>query len=495
MSTGVSQAPATALPRLPSFAERTRAALLWSAAAGVAGAMAALGLGPLLLLVLPLLAGALLGLLGNPVLFLWILVATSGVGFSWLDRAALSLGGRTINVSGLHWGSIAIFCAAILVRERLWPTAPPRKEDAAGGSAATLPRPFALYVPLVALAWLGMLWAPDRFEALKQAIQFAAPLLIGVLALVVIHERRQIEAMRRGFWMALALACALAVGSTLTGLYRGIPGLSGALVSRSFAIFLLPLMALALAGWRYRSRALLLVAALLVTLTLLTLSRMALLTMVVLLWAAVGRSTGRARAVAAVVGLAALLLAFQYEPFRARIFADPEVGFTGFEVQISGRGSEATLSLGGVDLTGRGLLWLQTGRSALLAPLTGHGTGSATHYLASVLRLPSDHPHNDYLRLLHDLGIAGFILGAVFVLGSLRWLRRLQAEADGPLARELALAAFLACSAYALMALTDNVMIYVSFFTQNVFLLVALAVRARELETAERAPAPAAGEA
>jgi hypothetical protein len=52
---------------------------------------------------------------------------------------------------------------------------------------------------------------------------------------------------------------------------------------------------------------------------------------------------------------------------------------------------------------------------------------------------------------------------------------RLYRRAASVLGREVALAAWLAFGAYLLIAVTDNVMIYASFFTVNVFLLFGMA--------------------
>jgi O-antigen ligase len=91
-------------------------------------------------------------------------------------------------------------------------------------------------------------------------------------------------------------------------------------------------------------------------------------------------------------------------------------------------------------------------------------------------------PHNEYLRVFHDLGVIG--LGALFaafatVILALRKLHRTTASRT---TRELALAALLCWAAFALISLFDNPLGYFVFFTHNVFLLTALAFRSAALE-------------
>src|SRR5690606_5772672 len=110
--------------------------------------------------------------------------------------------------------------------------------------------------------------------------------------------------------------------------------------------------------------------------------------------------------------VAALLaaLVFSFEPLRERFITGERFRPSRSETAlVTGEGRSAQLNVSGVSLSGRGLLWLQTWRHAMQAPLTGHGTGSAEVYLGTELQTVTAQPHNDYLRVFHDSGIIGLV--------------------------------------------------------------------------------------
>lgn len=455
--------------------QRPARSTLWLLGVVLAGAMlTALGYGALALVGAPFLLACLIGLYGDARVFLWILILVSGIGFTWAD-ATVKVGGNPVNVSGLHWGLAFLVAALMLVRERRLP----------------MPGPLRLYGAFVGLEILGVLWAPNPFEGVKYAIMFAAPLLFFALAYGAVRDVRDLRALWGAYWVALALALAAAGAlGVLNLLGLRTPGFIGPLGNRPLAIFLLPFAALAFAGWRYRGPAHLLLAFALLALIVMTLSRMALAAALALGWFALAGRPIRAR----VGALAAIALAgwmvLQVPPVRARFFPDRYASATAGGIGVSGRGANAALTVGGLDLTGRGLIWYRTAQHAMESPIVGHGTGSAHVFLVQALGAYGEavaHPHNGYLRAFHDLGVFGLVLTLAFVAAMLWFFYGLHRKAAGPLAKELALAAALSWTAYAMMALTDNVMVYVTFFTQNVFILTALAMRAQELDTgAER---------
>ncbi len=116
----------------------------------------------------------------------------------------------------------------------------------------------------------------------------------------------------------------------------------------------------------------------------------------------------------------------------------------------------------GINVSGRASLWRVTYDSFLDSPWVGQGAGSAQHLVESRFR-SIGHPHNDYLRVLHDYGVAGLSL---WLLAWFRLLRHLWAQArlserasraDAP----LQFAAFLAAVGMCLMMITDNPMAYI----------------------------------
>jgi O-antigen ligase len=437
--------------------------VLLAAGAVGAAALAGAGLGPLSVALLPFVASAVLALLGQATAWLWLLIVLSGMGLSWAD-AGVSVGGWSINAAGLQWGLSGVLGGLLLVLFH--------------GTGVRWPPLFRWYALFVLVAVAGVLRTPDLFEGVKHTVQYATPLIVGLVALRVARAPEHVRILRGAFWGALALALVLALASLAWSEFKGDqPGLAGALGPRVFSTFLVPLLALTLAAWRVRRSPLhLALASVIFVLIVLTLSRMvtaAALGLIVVALAWDGSWLARIRAVAVAILLGFAVISFG--PLRARMFDRPSAPVRVSEAAVSGEGRQASFSAGGISLSGRGLLWLQTWRHALESPITGHGTGSSTAFLENDIKFLASHPHNDYLRVFHDSGIIGLavmlLTGAVGLLS----LRSLYRRSRSVAARELALAAVLAWLGYLVVAVTDNVIVYVSFFTQNVFVLIALA--------------------
>lgn len=99
---------------------------------------------------------------------------------------------------------------------------------------------------------------------------------------------------------------------------------------------------------------------------------------------------------------------------------------------------DVSLSVAGFNVNGEGraqvwsVLWSEWPDQ----PLLGHGPGAAS--ARALLVSPAfDHPHNDYLLLLYDFGLVGFVLLAWFSLRSARqllWVRKRSPASIAPLA-------------------------------------------------------------
>ncbi|HUG40854.1 MAG TPA: O-antigen ligase family protein [Longimicrobiales bacterium] len=455
-------------PSAPSY----NAVLLAIGLGAPAGVLAGFGLGPFALAAIPILVGCVLGLLGEVPLFLLITMAASGVGFYWAE-AGLLIAGRAINLSGLHWGLLGITAGILLLRKR--PTG--------------VPRPLILYGVYLAVAAVAVAWAPDRFEGIKQLILATLPLLMALVVLAYLTTRAELRLVVDAYWVALVVAVATAIGMWIAG-HRS-EGLGGGVGTRTFAIFLLPLMALALASVRHRSGGFVWVALAIVGVAVATLSRTAVLVMLLLpLFATRGL---RPPVRLAMLGLAVVLgvSALNLGAFRAR-FGEGRVQVS--QVGVEGEGASAALTVGSVNLTGRGWIWVQVWRRAVRSPVIGHGTGSSTVYLAGLPRSPAAHPHNDYLRVFHDQGAIGLLAILAFGGAALLHFGGMHRRAEDRPTKRLALASYLATLAYGAMAVTDNPLIYATFFTQNVFVLYALTEVARRVAADETGAMPVAGQ-
>jgi hypothetical protein len=424
------------------------------------------------LIAVPIVLGWLGGLAFGPIVFLCFVAATAGFSFSFVEGLQVGFGGRVVNPNGLHWGVTFIVASLLLMWFRAGP----------------LPRLFRPYAALVLLAAVGLAWAPDWFDGLKQMLLYCLTLLLGWLTYRTVRTREAIHWVSAAWWVGLAFSATVALVMAAAELPAR-PPLGGMLGNRSFGMHLLPFFAMALAGVRERQPGRGLLAAAICLLALLSLSRMVLAAMLALGLVAflVGRGPRR---LLGVLGVAALgYAALQFEPLRDRIFLYAGTGLTGFRWEIVGQGSDAQLTVGNINLSGRGLVWVQTWVHGMEAPLFGHGTGAATVFLERDLGLAISHPHNDYLRILHDFGVIGFALllyTGGFVLSSL-W--RMYQGARSSWSRQWTGSAALAWLAYLLMALTDNSMIYATYFAGGVFMLMGVALRALEIEAVERSEA------
>lgn len=150
----------------------------------------------------------------------------------------------------------------------------------------------------------------------------------------------------------------------------------------------------------------------------------------------------------AVAAASLLILAgiIHYIPFQERFFTgDTSMNLGGFDVNASGR----------LDI------WAIVIESGQQSPLFGRGLGSSNTAVAD-LGETVNHPHNDYLRVWHDLGFAGMTLLLVAFGTWISTLRRawLATRKRAPELAALQLAGYLGLLALMLSAVTDNALVY-----------------------------------
>jgi O-antigen ligase len=166
------------------------------------------------------------------------------------------------------------------------------------------------------------------------------------------------------------------------------------------------------------------------------------------------RSISRRLVALVAVGLLVGLYAFAsttFGPLAAR-FSEPD------KSQIGG----VTLSV-----SGRERFWSATRQSWLVSPWIGRGAGSSEYLPARYLPAGAvyTHPHNDYLRILHDYGVVGAGLWVVAFVVLVRRTRRKwwAAVRSRSQYRAYHLQAVLGMTALSLAMITDNVVVYAYF--------------------------------
>jgi O-antigen ligase len=253
----------------------------------------------------------------------------------------------------------------------------------------------------------------------------------------------------QGFLRAAQLTALLYGTSLLIG---GL-GTDVVMGARSFALFAIVAVGWCLASWRYRAPGQNGLWAIgLTALVALSFSRTA--TVICLFLFPLSQMSFRdsksVLRVGAWMGLIALIayLSFNYvQPIRAR-FTD-----------VGDRGQVAGLQ---VNTSGRESIWQAVMISSSQSPWLGKGPGSVAIPVSKVNASASGHPHNDYLRLLHDYGYLGLGLWLTGYIALLMrsWRYWIWADQHDRPAAHVHAAACLGLIGVALAMLTDNVVVY-----------------------------------
>lgn len=230
---------------------------------------------------------------------------------------------------------------------------------------------------------------------------------------------------------------------------------------RPYALMGLVPLAWHLARWYHGRRWDVLPVALWVAAIFVSLSRTATATAMLLVALVVGlhlrrgriegrRTTAVERLLLTAVPIAAIVAAVHFQPFNERL------------VERSTRiGGGVVTSETRVRDSGRLNIWSAVLASTMKSPVFGQGLGTADVAINEVYEEVA-HPHDDYLRIWHDLGLVGL---ACLLLSLGGWFRALYrdwqwsmhgASDDG----RLELAALLALAGLALGMITDNSLVY-----------------------------------
>ena len=325
-------------------------------------------------------------------------------------------------------------------------------------------RVFALMAPYAAfLLWaaLSTAWSPPRTEGLQNAAVFLSFLVLATVAAIAATDyRRTVERLLR---LSILVADVIALGLVAASIIiRGWPTNIDAVPwfvhPRSLALFGLVPLSWHLANWARGNKRDILLACLWVAAIFVSLSRTATASALLLVvLASIVRAREQRDGAARVVRSQYLMLAvvpvvvagvLSFAPFRARLFGP-----------TSHRDSTQQFEMRD---NGRSVMWAGVMKSASEAPVIGKGLGSSESAVSDTYFWVG-HPHNDYLRVYHDLGIVGLSL-LVASLGT--WLvvlwRDVRRHRDDEVAAQpvLQTAALGALLSLLLGMLTDNSLVY-----------------------------------
>jgi len=141
----------------------------------------------------------------------------------------------------------------------------------------------------------------------------------------------------------------------------------------------------------------------------------------------------------------------------------------------SGRGEISDLRWDNPDLqtSGRKAFYEVLWPSFENNPLWGNGFNSYRDVMINAGIITVALPHNDWLKLLHDMGIVGAGLYLFTMLVQIFFLLRIARWSSGNL-QLLAYGAASAFVPYMLIMFTDNVILYVQFFGNVHFALIGI---------------------
>jgi O-antigen ligase len=284
------------------------------------------------------------------------------------------------------------------------------------------------------------------------------PVVVGLLAASTFRSDGDMQRLIIAFGIASSLLVLFAICYVLEILDRGLmethlraAALSGTLCGCVFLAFFPRQKMLALAGWA----ACLLVATL-------TSSRMATLALLVVpIFHPHFRRRTWWKGIAAALFAALGLIVFNTPVFQEHFFE-------------SGTGSVSDLFSGDFKDLGRFEAWSLMWDKAWQKPWLGRGMGSAFNFVPTIWE-DMHQIHNDYLRIFYELGAVGLLLFAAVALWLIIALRRLSKSMTNESARIAFTGAYLGFIAMLVTCMTDNTLLYNTFYTNPMFALLGAA--------------------
>lgn len=329
--------------------------------------------------------------------------------------------------------------------------------------------PWGLWLPWVVwgLAYLAIAESPN---ALQRTVMMFCPLLTGIAIAKIPFSDERLVRLKQGlplFAGAFLLLMGLKSGLLLTGQLPGATGLASAVMTSAllatiFAVLFETGERRALLWWW----AMVLVPVVALTRTGVVVSLLTL----PLTFAPI--KTHKRIILLMLIAIAGIGV-FSTERFQQKMF-------------FSGQGSMRDVSWDNPDLatSGRKFMWDLLMVDIEREPWLGHGT-NATESLLAAKGLTLTHPHNDWLRITYDYGLIGAGVFALCLLLQLRHLLR-SARACDHETRKLFLISASSMVVFALFMISDNILLYASFFGNLQFMIMGIAYsRLRMLKRGE----------
>jgi O-antigen ligase len=308
------------------------------------------------------------------------------------------------------------------------------------------------WIALLIIATISLSWSPARADGIQNILVLAV--FVGVMLLSA-EQVRESSKLQFSIQNVIIVTTSLAACVFMVAyLFPEVRNYSIGTSARSFSLLALVGVSCLLAKWRNGSKLSLLLAAAIMAVVILSLSRTAFVVSLILvplarinLRSALGWISFVAWLISTIVIIQ--ILVTRVESIRSRFFeGDLSIEIAGIPINAMGRME----------------FWTVTIESFRESPWFGAGAGSAQLLMERVFGagMGVDHPHNEYLRYLHDYGLLGLSVLVVSLVTLLlitfrSWMR---ADSCKSSAATTHLAAFLATIAIMLAMATDNVLVY-----------------------------------
>jgi len=330
------------------------------------------------------------------------------------------------------------------------------------------------------LPWLGMLLVyvlgAETENAFQRTVMMAAPLAVGLAVSKYEVAPAALARLERG---VRVLATVLLAGAALkSGLsLQGLPGTSPLAPEVMTGSILASLFA---AGYVFGNRRSLLWWCILALVPVVGLTRTGIVATAITLPLTLAPLGWKRRVLFLSAVVVAVVAVFHTERVQRKMF-------------ISGEGEIADLMMDNPDIrmSGRKRVWEYLEWQVSQRPWFGHGANASEPIVRSLTR-GATHPHNDWLRLRYEYGNVGALVFAACMLTQLLhlWSR---ARFLTPERRALAYAGASSFVAFSIFMLTDNIILYASYFGHLQFAAIGLAYSAApEADAGAQQAAPTA---
>jgi len=318
--------------------------------------------------------------------------------------------------------------------------------------------PIRLWLPWIGLLCLYWFFGQDNPDALQSFLQMLSPITVGCAASTFRPGNLQLETVIRWItrlawivWIILLIR----VPTILTGILPGY----GFMAAEMIGVLLLG--ACYASFYACGSGRHLLYYLAMVAITIISLTRGPIVSMISCLPLTLAPLKLQKRVIMCLVLIICGIILFSTERIQQRMF------YTG-----SGEISDLRLDNPNFQTNARVAMWNILWTGVEKEPWFGNGWNSHRTALLSS-RIPTYAPHNDWLKLLHDMGIVGASLYLITMLLQMFSLVRIARWSSGA-HQMLAYGAASAFIPYSLIMFTDNIILYVQFFGNLHFALIGI---------------------